>query len=335
MSKYVFLVGAGFSRAVSDAAKVPEDLRMPVGGELGNLIRKSNVGPDLPKSITSLGDNVEAWMTYLSRSQPWLLRHYDVFNQSLFMRIAQIIRNEIDRRVKACTEKTLPSWFRRLVEFWIDNEVSVITLNYDTLIERALVSLSDPNPREHEAGNLYPAPLTPAESRVGGHTEEAFGKPPFEMFKLHGSTNWWYSNTISTDPVYFNQVRWGKDHEKQSHQEQHVADLVPFIIPPVFEKGSYFDHEILRLIWREAGERIRAASHMFVLGYSLPPADTTMRTFLSVSCGLPKPLLVVDKTKRVAVNYRRLNGNYAIQGPCYGDDAVEQFVEKLIAGDLE
>ena len=58
----VFLLGAGFTKAIS--------VEMPLLGELSSQIKESEI--DLPSPLSTLGDNLELWLSHLSRPHPWL-----------------------------------------------------------------------------------------------------------------------------------------------------------------------------------------------------------------------------------------------------------------------
>ena len=53
----VFLLGAGFSKAVSDDMPLLQELSSQIRGRLS----------DLPESLSTLGDNIEIWLSYLSQ----------------------------------------------------------------------------------------------------------------------------------------------------------------------------------------------------------------------------------------------------------------------------
>ena len=147
---------------------------------------------DLANRLTKLGHNVELWMTYLSQEQPWLRVEENQHNLS----VAGRIRREIGATV---TEHTLqsvsgqpPEWLERLLRLWHDRQSVVVTMNYDTLVERVARGLQvaserpnerfdDPELYEIHLANLYPPYLT----FVGGRSGYAVGPPlPRSTFTL-------------------------------------------------------------------------------------------------------------------------------------------------------
>ncbi len=62
----VFLLGAGFSRAISKSLKLSAYDALPLLRELSSAIRQR---VELPANVLALGDNLALWLTYLSRPQ--------------------------------------------------------------------------------------------------------------------------------------------------------------------------------------------------------------------------------------------------------------------------
>ena len=73
----VFILGAGFSKAIYGD--------MPTLVELSERVREGLLEKKfrLPVEIDNMGDNIEAWMSYLSQRQPWLKEHENDYNRSL------------------------------------------------------------------------------------------------------------------------------------------------------------------------------------------------------------------------------------------------------------
>ena len=87
----VFLLGAGFSKAVSDS--------MPVMAELSAALRQR---VELPHYVIALGDNVEHWMTYLSQPQPWISQADNLHHKATFLNLTQEIGTVLNERTGKC-----------------------------------------------------------------------------------------------------------------------------------------------------------------------------------------------------------------------------------------
>ena len=145
---HVFLLGAGFSRAISD--------QMPVLKEMSKI---SRCRIDLPSRVGSLTSNVEHLMTYLSQPQPWLSEPDNLENRAAFLRVTREIASLMEERTSQAVMDCCPVWLKTLVKYWHETKAVVITFNYDTLIERAIEHI-EPEPGDPlSADNIYPIPM--------------------------------------------------------------------------------------------------------------------------------------------------------------------------------
>ena len=84
----VFLLGAGFSKAVSDDMPLLQELSSQIRGRLS----------DLPESLSTLGDNIEIWLSYLSQPHPWLRESENLRNRALALEITEEIEKVLDEK---------------------------------------------------------------------------------------------------------------------------------------------------------------------------------------------------------------------------------------------
>ncbi|MCE2448746.1 MAG: hypothetical protein J4F35_10285 [Candidatus Latescibacteria bacterium] len=129
----VFLLGAGFSKAVSDDMPLLKELSSQIRGRLSNL----------PESLLTLGDNIEIWLSYLSQPHPWLRESENLRNRALSLEITEEIKKVLDEKEQLAVLDECPSWLLTLTQHWHKNQAAVISLNYDTLVERAAVNNMD------------------------------------------------------------------------------------------------------------------------------------------------------------------------------------------------
>lgn len=317
----VFVLGAGFAKAVNSA--------MPLLNELSIRVREKlqNLGETLPSPLLDLGDDVELWLTYLSQPQPWLKEYHNLQNRALFLRITEIIRDVVDSAVNDAVRVECPAWLLRLVERWHRNKTNVITQNYDTLIERA--ALQARLGATLLLPDLYGVPFDEAGGSVVSRSPE---ENSFRLCKLHGSVNWFYSGAASFhgESLYYSEVTpWGNSRsEDEEDSLKGASDKVPLIVPPTSEKTTYFQHEKLRLIWRRAAEALSRAERVYFVGYSLPRTDLGIRFFLQHSRpSLKAPLIIVNTDKGLVRHYQELLGNSYNIGETI--DSVDGLVGKL------
>lgn len=334
----VFVLGAGFSKAIST--------RMPTIHELSSRVMPHIRRHDssLADRLAKLGHNVELWMTYLSQDQPWLRVEENQHNLSVASRIRRDICAVVTERTLQAVSGEPPKWLEQLLRIWHDRQSVVITLNYDTLVERVARGLwvpserptepdEDPELNEIHLANLYPPYLT----FVGGRSGYAVGAPlprsTFTLLKLHGSTNWYYSgrpdfygeNILYADVPVFGDATAGDEGRR--------ADKETLIIPPVTEKTTYFRNETVNRVWLEAADALSTAERVFVIGYSLPPSDLGMRLFLTTVRRDPlPPFYIVDIDPKVAGRYQKALHLDVSTSFIREEDAVAQFANHYTSG---
>lgn len=326
--KDVFILGAGFSKAINPQMPTMAELSSEAIAEL----KKSTFG--VPETLYALGENVELWMSYLSQSQPWLRENDNMYNLSLSGRIRQIIKECIDESTLAAVSTSAPEWLNPLVMQWHRGSATIITLNYDTLVERASTTLSVSDNREGiSLEHIYPPHFSDIRSRTGS----PWSSNPLNTFtylKLHGSINWHYSGRedFYGETIYYSPVSsWGEDLsviERDSREQSNDKDTL--IIPPVSEKTTYFNNETVRSLWQQASSALEAATRVFVIGYSLPISDLGMRFFLQHAQPIEgTPTYIIDKAPDVVTRYRELLPKLSIRNDFVGgNNPVACFVEQ-------
>ena len=348
----VFILGAGFSKAISPLMPTMPELTVVVRRQMESLAKNAADGfritlppplQDIEDDTKALDNNIELWMTYLSESQPWLDEVSNQYNQAVAAQIRRHIRGVIEARTLASMRptkiladdpSTKPEWLNSLIQQWHLRRAKVITLNYDTLIERASVSLPTGYGPRISLTQMYPPYFSTLALRSSGG---GFGERNLETFtylKLHGSTNWYYSGRDSFygETIFLSHVAsWGLEgQEGENLHASYGRDKTPLIIPPVSDKTTYFNNETVRRLWQEASNALLVATRVFVIGYSLPISDLGMEFFLRHSLPIKDTTwYIVDTSKRVLPRYRRLlvpsqrlNGEYVCE-----KNPVEAFAE--------
>ena len=303
----VFILGAGFSKAINQLMPTMEELSTEVIARL-----KDSPFP-IQDTLCQLGNNIEFWMTYLSQPQPWLRDEHHLRNNALATEIRQHITDIISDRTMLSMEASPPEWLLSLIEYWHAQRCSVITLNYDTLIEsasRRVPADSSPKISEYYA---YP----PYFSSLASRHQSTFGfaapkLKTFSYLKLHGSTNWYYSGRDSFygETIFIEYAgTWETGPaDTENSTVLYSGDKTPLIIPPVTDKLTYFNNETVRRLWQEASHALLGATRVFVIGYSLPITDLGMEFFLKQS--LPSRgtnWYIVDKNKGVLDRFKSLS----------------------------
>ena len=336
----VFILGAGFSKAINPQMPTTKELTV----EVRQRLAKSNISLptplfDIDNRGRELEENIELWLTYLSQDQPWLHESFNQNNRALASRMRLEIGKVI--RARSSTQRTqMPPWLESLVKQWSKRRAEVITLNYDTLVERAANKVLDPNLNSGVGilpSQLYPPYFSNIRSRVS-NLPSPEPTESFTYLKLHGSVNWHYSGRqdFYGETIYYSDISaWGlnqSDSESQSLLYAEDKDIL--IIPPVLEKTTFFNNETVRALWQNASLALDQAIRVFVIGYSLPISDLSMRFFLKKS--LPSEearWYIVDKEASVADRYRELLGaKQTIECVFAGEEAVQEFADEYVNG---
>ncbi len=307
----VFILGAGFSKAIAN--------RMPTMEELGAEVKERLAKFTTPSSVipAAFGNNIELWMTYLSQPQPWLSQSDIDLHRSLSGRIRQSIVDVIQERIAEASAADAPDWLRHLVLSWLQRDAVVITLNYDTLVEKAGRELwVSENKSALLPVDIYPPYFANISSRSGAALWGSEAERDFRLIKLHGSVNWHYSgrDDFHGETIFFSDVpefgpaKDGTARNATSRRLQDMAaDKETLIIPPVAEKTAYFNNETVKGLWKAAAATLKDATVLYIVGYSLPESDLGMRFFLSGnSPPVDTPVYVVNTDVGVLERYKQI-----------------------------
>ena len=162
-----------------------------------------------------------------------------------------------------------------------DRRDTIITFNYDTLVEEALAGLK----KSYDYGFL---PEEYSDGRGGGFVTidpscpeqlcRSRDETAARVLKLHGSVN------------------WGLRYVPASASNQSAAELLVcptldalmshgvdriFIEPPTWRKGYGTQGRGITTVWHEALAALKTASRIIVIGYSLPLTDVHFRYLLA------------------------------------------------------
>ena len=212
--------------------------------------------------------NIEELFTLASLEQ-----EMDPSDKRLWL-LTELIRKTIE----TCSEQNPPDGnYKYFVQDFLDGETSLITYNWDTLLDRELpdyVSPGQQGPKETSLHWEYRRICT-AEAL---NTFDGLDRPPPTLkikskpayLKLHGSV----------DSVYCkNQYcrNYMMPFRVVSSPENHICsecyeNVVPFLVPPVQNKPiRQFPH--IRKAWMLASKILSEAEEVVIWGYSLPVTD--------------------------------------------------------------
>jgi hypothetical protein len=284
----VYVLGAGFSAAISDA--------MPLTNDIGAEI-KARLGPQT--DVSDL-DDFEDWLSVRVAAMPFLSGHENQQRLADAQHAISVIAQVIDLRSALATEQAVPLWLAQLLAIWHAEHALVVTFNYDCLVERAvndmlLTSISRDGVEVSLADEIaYPSPTPPP--AVTWSDQEGSRRDSFQLLKVHGSVNWYWNAGDQTGSSL------SRSRERSGFGGRVVGDpdysgttlLDRFLIPPVATKSDYYLPPLTKILWRIAGEALRDAGRLTLIGYSMPTTDRATTAMLKL---LPRSaeLEVVDR----------------------------------------
>lgn len=142
----------------------------------------------------------------------------------------------------------------RLLQVRQPNRTSIITFNYDSLLETSI---------ERIGGTFHYGLSTKHEHEIG----PAYDPSGVAILKLHGSVNW-------ADPGAKGR-RFTVYRDYQSLSEQ---NLIPQIVPPTWNKTIA---DRLGEVWFQAIQQLSTATKIIVIGFSMPRTDLHFKYLLA------------------------------------------------------
>ena len=274
----VFILGAGFSKAVAEnfplAADLLEPIRTQLGDQLGAAVQ--------PRG----GEGFEQWLSRLAEDQPYLPSDANLERAAAFQRVSKAVSEILSDHENTALASPEPEWLAKLVATWHIRQATVISFNYDNLVEAAVLSQVLALKDDHQFDSRVTVPdilrgLPPLPPRLMSEETPTHVGPSFDqtfrLLKLHGSISWFWDDGDNGGATL---QRWpyiGQFLQPRGDQTEDIArqfpGRVPFIAPPSATKSKYLGNRVLRDFWREALYALQNAENIYFLGYSVPPQD--------------------------------------------------------------
>lgn len=275
----VFILGAGFSKAISG--------EMPLVQDLPAILKPYHWRDELDALLERLNNNVEHLLTYLASDAPFLSEVANLRNRADFLEASR----SLGYAIATCEDRAIrdnpdcPAWLTTLVGLWDAAKTVVLTFNYDVLVEKAYESLGpDDDGHQRQRSQLYVMPVAIHQSRTGFAILGGDRRDTLSLHKLHGSYNWLYSGSerfYGETIFYFpGNDGWVPDNYIEESYYK-VPDKVPLIVPPTTDKSPFFSNESVRAQWERAAFELEFVPDVYLIGYSLPETDMLVRFLLS------------------------------------------------------
>lgn len=329
MSKRVFVLGAGFTKAFAPEMPLMQDNYSfqinAILEKLGNykqvrtLLRAAQEG-----GANNLVD-VERLFTRLEVGMP-----YDVeqgVNHELGLCLSEL-KVAFFRRIEAAKEKVDYGSLGIFADHCVATGSTCITFNYDDLLDEAIWVSA----QRRSKGNPYRfwAPdggygffCKPSTSCIQSEGTRHVDVTAIRILKLHGSLNWrirrGFIPPYPVDAVVHHE-KWFKPEFRGKLIEADkptIETLIldhlqsdAFIVPPILAKVSLVDQPILRLVWDHAYRALAAAEEIIFIGYSMPISDIAAGFLFTEPLVLKKPKVLVINLCEDSAKQSELESRY-------------------------
>jgi hypothetical protein len=267
-------------------------------------------GPSGIYSRSFSATRVPPEIAYRREIQPYLKAH-DVLLQGLW---AYLRKKHHDDRV-ACDNENW-KYLYQFADVELKRGDNVITLNYDSTLERVLLAREKWHP-----GRGYGFKVEFVRSRSDTTALDS-KESPVIVLHLHGAVGWsqkaftfkdqtepglitkcleepiWLDSEFLEDLGFDAVDTWA---QAPSPYTDHLLLYPSFLKSPGGEPGSH----ALTGLWKAAAKALRDAEMVFIIGYSLPAADTATAALLVGNCDRQK-VEVVDPSKATHARLRGL-----------------------------
>lgn len=237
----------------------------------------------------------------------------------------------------------------------INRNISIITMNYDTLLDeafdflypdKALIDYCIELMNYHHypeigAFNWWDNPRVPVTVWDGGDPK------PIKIIKIHGSLNWKYCNCcnqvlltpwdtkVDLSSMSFKEYIYPSDENPETIEYDMVCPLdgnkfETFIVPPSHIKE--LTQPAINKLLDEAALEIRKTKKIVFIGYSFPEADVHIKALLKKNMLNNTQIHVVDPfiNNELKANYRCLSGDVVFHKKTF-----EDFIDSSLSGVLQ
>lgn len=258
----------------------------------------------------------------------------DTFNPALESEASEAFRALLrlfTRRLATTTNNIRPTnkrWLYRILAHYLSRgidpkNISIITFNQDLQVEKALCLMSEVARWQRISDQIFnfPGCYGLGERSVTGPQDQSelfeIHDPRsdcIQVFKLHGSLNWYSTHTSSTpsQKAMFRQSRnisitqrkiISMDMKISGKRSMHT---LPIVVPPVTHKSAVLP-DVLKEVWTSAESALSKADELVLFGYSCPPLDFESANQLRRSQrGHMARVAVIDPDGHIAARYIEL-----------------------------
>ncbi len=355
----IFIMGAGASHP--DGVPLKKDILPYILSGKDDVLTNSFIGSEVIKFIH---DNFiyDAKDDYFPRLEgvfgflDYFIHNFESlsseYNTSKLLEIREYLIKLTYYVVNLHTDKNSETYhkFWELVQVYNKN-ISVITLNYDTLLEQAFDFLfkrigyidygihlmNYEKLKGLERFNFWVNPGLPILA------EDNYNPVPFKIIKLHGSLNWKYCNccnqTLLTPwdrHIDLNKGKFlGYTYPENIRYEYSCpidkTDFQTLIMPPSYSKS--IDQPVIKQLFSEASREIRIAKKIVFVGYSFSSSDVHIKALLNKNMTDDVEVIVVNPklNKKLRMKYLSVSKNCKFYEMTFEEFlANEELIQKVL-----
>jgi hypothetical protein len=258
---------------------------MPLLNQLGELAVERvgyqlSVIPTLPNFNESF--TFENWLTTLSENQPYLSESANAHNRYVFHLLVAGIIEILGECEDAALLSESPKWLRQLILLWHFRQATVLTFNFDRIVEAVLSNIGIVHDAPWQARSVSEDDILLFQPPDAFHDLDPMDQwsPTFRYLKLHGSLNWYIA---TNDPSGSSLVRHPvliQDGLPRSLDRNDWSRYLPgrevFAVPPTLSKTLNIQNLLMHDLWQASFHALTSATHLAIVGYSMSAADVTV-----------------------------------------------------------
>lgn len=275
--KTIYVLGAGFSKEAgfplisefTDIKKIRQFRKLLSRSSQKRFDKISSYFLDRIKN-NYCDDNIESVLNHVSvanylymESETKGTKSYssEQISDDLLWYIVKILQER--------SKQKIPAIYHQFVKKIFENNDTLISFNYDLIIENILEKLS--------INCDYGTERTPI-------TNSVF------LMKMHGSVNWTYCKNCKKFVFYPDYAILKVLESRLKCPKCNQKNLEPIIIPPILYKDIFYKHpryeQLIRTLWGYANDEIMAANKIVFIGFSMADSDVYAQELFKFSSNM-------------------------------------------------
>jgi hypothetical protein len=335
----VFILGAGFSKEINNDYPTLKELTNSVYKSFENKYEKNPIFQHYQSLPSECRMDVEKLLSFLSIDWPWK----DEITKHLDLALYKALEIQIMDVIGDISNKHIANEYISFIRLASDQGNSIITLNYDSLVEEIANKHGLQDPCEYCGyeiiieDNLYPYTVLESKQNIALFDIEPKNIGQREVNQqIRINKNYLVNTEAEEIDEQFEALIGKRWHTvkpssfKAKVIRSRVSRINPniiklhgsianeytdckteaFIIPPTLDKSIYYSSQKIRNAWISSLEILKKAEEINIIGFSFPYTDLSMvyliQTALQENDNVKFNVLNIEKTKTVKSRYQEI-----------------------------